>query len=138
MILTKSFMEDVLNKVNSSRIYVDEEEYREKVNSFANSLVGLEHLIALSKLSNQMRDAEKISNFERNAYVPLYQVLSELIDFGFTVGETVRYQFSPHTERVGNILKIRGSQAHFREIIVPLILVSKFIEIEEPVQLSLF
>lgn len=136
MILTEKFIENVLNQVNCSLIYVDEKESRDKINSFANSLVGLEHLIALTMLSKRMYEAQKQSNAERNVYVPLYRVLSASIDYGFSVGETVRYKFSSHTERVGKILKIQGSQAHFREVILPLTLVSKYFE--EPFQLSLF
>lgn len=103
------------------------------VQVFARTLSGLDHLTALERLSRHMA---RISLSERNDFVPFYRKLSSQTDYGFKVGETVEYWYSPHTKRIGKILAINGGQVTFSDVITHLTMVKKLNT--EPEQLSLF
>lgn len=136
MIISREFIERVIQASNEKLIYSKELIYKETVNTFMYSLIGSEHMQAIRKLSKQMVESAKLNSHARNAYVHFYRVLTDNIDYGFEEGEKVFYPFSSHTKRIGNIQKIDGSKAYFSDVIVSLQLVSKFEE--KPIQLSLF
>lgn len=71
---------------------------------------------------------------ERNALVPLARYMASNADYGFEVGETVRYHFSQHTIREGKILGIEDGRVDFKEVTVPFSLVMSL----KPEQISLF
>lgn len=122
MIITKSFLHNIT---------VDEPTH---VKQFANMFIGLDHSKARNKLSKHMEELETDLR-KRNEYVPFSRKLSGNIDYGFKIGETAQYWYSPHTQRVGEILNINGGRARFSDIIVPLNLVEKYEKVPEQMEL---
>ncbi|MGG6447756.1 hypothetical protein [Pseudobacillus badius] len=93
------------------------------------------------KISKKMHELLKQGRHEeRNQLVPIWRKVFKEHDFGFEVGEVVKYHFSIHTIRTGAILAIDEDwQITFSDCIVPATLVSHLedmpIKIE---QLTLF
>ena len=119
MIITKDFLDRVLtNEVSRKHNQYDYELKKEHV-EWAYDLVGLHHLQAVDRLNQREKFLRKTDLEKRNKFCNVSQCITNEIDYGFNEGDTVLYMFSPHTERVGTVLKIEGDMATFDDGIIP-------------------
>ena len=119
MIITKDFLDSVLTgKVSQKYNQYDYELMKEHVD-WAYKLIGLHHLQAVDRLSQRENFLRKTDLEKRNKFCNVFQCIANEIDYGFKEGDTVVYMFSPHTERVGTVLKIEGDMAMFDDGIIP-------------------
>lgn len=144
MIITREFIDSLLDHDNIQKYRDGNVEYimPQMVKDMAHSLVGLDHIQAIKRVGEKRaEELEEVGDYkERNVHAQLYRALRNEADYGFRVGEKVKYATGERKTRKYDavILSIDGGQAGLDRFgNVPLILVHKLEDAIEQLEMEI-